>query len=411
MGGAPMSRESVDETLAGLGAAHDRIAAAMFTIDSHPGLGYLRGGGLSGLTQARWEALRPEVDRLWAHFAVLGDLLERARGIRNQRRLDDADWATLRLLCAEPVVGLDGAGMPTEAGTSPPASRIRLGELASQLERRCAAATAQLSDVDSAWTLVAGAYGPLTQEIDALVAQAKSVGLDELAEPLAGALAEAGRTDLTDPLSAASGGALTAGTRARLDGLTGRMSSLRDRVGALIGIRDGYPRRVAELSALVDQVAAAEQQLAPAYARAAQKIANPGLPPEPATVGVLRVRLADLDRLFKEARWAQLADDADALQRAASRARERADELRELADGLIARRDELRGRLEAYRAKAAGLGYAEHDQLTVAHSRARDLLYTAPCDLRAATRAVFAYQQALAALPRAGRARGDVDDD
>ena len=47
----------------------------------------------------------------------------------------------------------------------------------------------------------------------------------------------------------------------------------------------------------------------------------------------------------------------------------------------------------------------------VGPGRARDLLYTAPCDLRAATRAVFAYQQALAALPRAGRARGDADDD
>src|SRR5438552_9793770 len=107
-----MSREAVDETLAGLGAAHDRIAAAMFTIDSHPGLGFLRGGGLSGLTRDRWDVLRPEVDLLWAHFAVLGDLLERARGIRGQRRPDDADWATLRLLCAEPVVGLDAAGVP-----------------------------------------------------------------------------------------------------------------------------------------------------------------------------------------------------------------------------------------------------------------------------------------------------------
>jgi len=406
-----MSRESVDETLAGLGAAHDRIAAAMFTIDSHPGLGYLRGGGLAGLTRTRWEALGPEVDRLWALFATLGDLLERARGIRNQRRLDDADWATLRLLCGEPVVGLDVAGMPTEADTTPPGGRLRLGELAGQLERRSAAVTAELSDVDSAWTVVAGAYAPLTQEVDALVARARSVGLDELAEPLAEALAEAGRTDLTDPLSAASGGALSTVTRTRLDRLTGRAATLRDRVAALVGIRDAYPRRVAELAALVDQVATAEQAVRPAYARAAAKIADPGLPPEPGTVGVLRARLADLDRLFKEARWAQLADDADALQRAASRARERADELRGLADGLLARRDELRGRLEAYRAKAAGLGYAEHDGLTVAHSRARDLLYTAPCDLRAATRAVFAYQQALAALPRVGRARGDVDDD
>ena len=150
---APMSREAVDQTLAGLGAAHDRIAAAMFAIDSHPGLAYLRGGGVAGLTETRWATLRPEVDLLWAHFGVLGDLVERARGIRSQRRPDDADWDALRMICGEPVVGLDAAGMPTD---NAPAMRVRLWELAGQLERRCASVAGHLSDVDSAWSVVAG---------------------------------------------------------------------------------------------------------------------------------------------------------------------------------------------------------------------------------------------------------------
>src|SRR6266545_3950513 len=329
-----MRREAVDETLAGLGAAHDRIAAAMFAIDSHPGLAYLRGGGLGGLTKTRWATLGPEVDLLWAHFAVLGDLLERARSIRSQRRPDDDDWNALRLICSEPVVGLDKAGLPVE---SAPTTRVRLWDLAAQLERRCASVTGLLSDVDSAWSVVAGRYAPLTQEIDALVAQARSVGLSAQADPLATALTDAARTDLGDPLSAAPGGRLSTGTQERLDRLVARLGALRERVGALVGIRDAYPR--------------------------------------------------------------QIADDVAALERTATQARQRSDELREAADGLLARRDELRGRLDAYRAKAARLGYAEHDGLTALHTRARELLYTAPCDLRAATRAVFAYQQALAALP------------
>src|SRR6266704_2131373 len=220
-----MSREAVDETLAGLGAAHDRIAAAMFAIDSHPGLAFLRGGGLGGRTESRWAALRPEVDLLWAHFAVLGELLERARGIRGQ-----------------PVVGLDAAGIPTEGA---PATRVRLWDLAGQLERRCATVAGHLSDVDSAWSVVAGRYAPLTQEVDALVAQAASVGLADAGEPLSAALAEAARIDLGDPLSGAPGGRLSAATQARLDGLASRMGVLRERVGALVGIRDGYPRRMA----------------------------------------------------------------------------------------------------------------------------------------------------------------------
>lgn len=419
MGGAPMSKESVDEALAGLGAAHDRIAAAMFAIDSHAGLAFLRGGGLTGQTRARWDTLRAELDLLWAHFALLGDLLEKAREIRNRRRLEDADWATLRLLCNDPVVGLDSTGlpvglaspgMPVEAGSAPPVTRLRLWDLAGQLERRCGAVTAQLSDVDSAWSVLAGRYAPLTQEIDALVVQARGVGLDELAEPLAKALSDAAGTDLADPLGAAPGGQLSPAVQGRLDELVRRAGTVRERVGALVGVRDGYHRRAAELRVLLDQVASAEERLGVAYARATQKIADTGLPPRPASVAVLRVRLAELDGLFRDCRWSQLADGAAAVEQAATRARERADELREAADGLVDRRDELRGRLEAYRAKAAGLGYAEHDELTAVHSRAQELLYTAPCDLPAATRAVFAYQQALAALPRATPARNDVDD-
>src|SRR6266545_258791 len=300
-----MRREAVDETLAGLGAAHDRIAAAMFAIDSHPGLAYLRGGGLGGLTKTRWATLGPEVDLLWAHFAVLGDLLERARSIRSQRRPDDDDWNALRLICSEPVVGLDKAGLPVE---SAPTTRVRLWDLAAQLERRCASVTGLLSDVDSAWSVVAGRYAPLTQEIDALVAQARSVGLSAQADPLATALTDAARTDLGDPLSAA---------------LVGRLGALRERVGALVGIRDAYPRRIAELGALIEQVGAAEQRVAEAYARVTGKIADTGLPPAPHAAGVLQARLTRLDRTYHQARWAQLADDVAALQRTATQARQR----------------------------------------------------------------------------------------
>src|SRR5256714_13149691 len=83
--GGPMNRESVDEALAGLGAAHDRIAAAMFTIDSHPGLALLRSGGLGGATPTPWGGPGAEIDRPWAHFAVLGGPPGRGRAIRNPR--------------------------------------------------------------------------------------------------------------------------------------------------------------------------------------------------------------------------------------------------------------------------------------------------------------------------------------
>ncbi|MGH3881629.1 MAG: hypothetical protein ACRDSK_31790, partial [Actinophytocola sp.] len=63
--------------------------------------------------------------------------------------------------------------------------------------------------------------------------------------------------------------------------------------------------------------------------------------------------------------------------------------------GLLDRRAELRGRLEAYRVKAARLGYGEDLALEKLHLRAQELLFTAPCDLAAATRALNRYQQGL----------------
>src|SRR5262245_33716807 len=123
----------------------------MFAVDGHPGLVLLRDTKLSGDTEARARALRPEVDLLWAHFSLLGNLLTQAREIRAQRHPHDSEWARLEALLREPVVALDANGMPLD-GAGIPATRLRLGELAEQLERRCAGVTAHLSEVDTAWT-------------------------------------------------------------------------------------------------------------------------------------------------------------------------------------------------------------------------------------------------------------------
>ncbi|MCQ0007646.1 hypothetical protein [Actinomadura madurae] len=85
------------------------------------------------------------------------------------------------------------------------------------------------------------------------------------------------------------------------------------------------------------------------------------------------------------------------LERAADEALERARGDLRLSAGLLDRRGELRGRLEAYRAKAARLGLAEDERLTVLYGEAREVLWTAPCDLRRATTVLAEYQRAIRA--------------
>ncbi len=72
------------------------------------------------------------------------------------------------------------------------------------------------------------------------------------------------------------------------------------------------------------------------------------------------------------------------------------------ATELLDRRDELRGLLGAYQAKAARSGAAEDSELDARFDRAHDLLWTAPCDLSAAADAVTGYQQAVLALSERG---------
>ncbi len=125
-----MYKEQADQVLAGVGAAHDRIAGAMYGIDSHPGLSYLRSGAHTGATTAAWASLKPQVDALWAQFFLLGDRLERARALRAGHRPADPEWAELAALLTGAVTGLDVNGMPVPpAGppTTPPPGPSRYG--------------------------------------------------------------------------------------------------------------------------------------------------------------------------------------------------------------------------------------------------------------------------------------------
>jgi len=392
-----ISRDDADKVLTNLGAAHDRIAAAMYALDTHPGLNLLRRGNVSGRTDTVSRALRPEIDRLWARFGALNDVLEEARAMRARPRHGDADWAEMARLLREPVVPLDADGMPAEA-TAVPASRMSVDELTQQLERGCSQVLTQLSEMDAAWTAVASAFVPLSGSVDAVVTLAGQVGEPRTGERLRTALAEAERAGLEDPLATAPAGRLTDAAQRRLADLDRAAAQARRELDELVRLRDGYPQRRAALVTLVDEIATAEQAVAQTHARVAEKIADPGLGSVPGAATALRGRLGALDGKADRAEWRSLLSLMSTVEASAGTARERAHEMISVAEGLLARRTELRGRLEAYRAKAASRGLAEHDDLSTVYTRAHDLLFTAPCDLRASTRAVHAYQHALASV-------------
>ncbi len=140
-----------------------------------------------------------------------------------------------------------------------------------------------------------------------------------------------------------------------------------------------------------------------AWQLAAAKIAAGALPPEPAGLADLAARLAGLDSLLASGRWTRLASELDLLDRELATATAAFKEAERAVVAAMAKRDELRGLLGAYKAKAARLGGVEDPGLAERYDQARDLLWTAPCDLAAAEAAVTATSR-----PSWGYSRGDL---
>ena len=159
--------------------------------------------------------------------------------------------------------------------------------------------------------------------------------------------------------------------------------------------------RIAAAAGAVSVARGAWQDAMTARERAAVRIAAT-LPPVPELPG-LGDRVAALDGLRRAEHWTQLAAELDAIQQQAAAAAERSWAAERSAVALVDRRDELRGLLDACRARAARLGALEDTDLEARYAAARQLLWTRPCDLAASADAVTGYQQAVLAL--SGRRR------
>jgi hypothetical protein len=130
------------------------------------------------------------------------------------------------------------------------------------------------------------------------------------------------------------------------------------------------------------------------------KIADEFLPAVPAAYPGTSFQRAGLDALASSGQWQQLAAQIDRAERNLVAEIAAYRKAAEDAESALGRREELRGMLQAYKAKAGRLGGAEDFGLTERYDAARELLWTAPCDLGAAANAVAAYQQAILAIGR-----------
>ncbi len=394
MDGVVLSREEVDRTLARVQDDSDRIAESLVAMDAHPGHLLLRDAALTGLTARRWAEASTAMATLWDQYARYRDLVASAQEVRARRgRPGDEELAELTAILHGPVVELDPGAVPIERrGLTGPAQvieRITLADLLARMRQAFDTVTAVLAAAEAAWSAAVARLDPLDRRLHAVSVLAESVGVaaDEVAA-LRRDLEHAREQVLTDVLAPRAADTLA--------GIERRLGELETRLPALARLRDRFGARISALESVLSDIEASEATARQTHAAVLEKIAAPGLPvPTDAGSTALRARLRRLTGRHGTAGWDVLAREADELDRVAAHTLESARAALRAITGLLDRRAELRGRLEAYQVKAARLGHAEDAELTRLHDEAHRILFTAPCDLVAATRALNRYRQAV----------------
>jgi hypothetical protein len=419
-----MSAEGVEHALRTRREERDRISGDVLDLDAHTVFRLLDGSALHGETARRWADAERRAALLWALLDAYRGVLDRAERIAgSHRRLGAAELAELTGLLTGPAVRLAPEVRPVERRSllAAPGERFTLDGAVAAMDAAFREVTALIADVDAVWSAA-------LPRLDAAAAAASAArgllrGLDDRDPELDACEREIERLreELRgDPLGSGRGRAEA------LERAAATAGRLRERAERAAALRREYGAHREALELLVGRVAEAEEEARRTRDLVLVKIASPALPALPRRAPLLRERLAALDGPDGRpaglaagdtagpggdgpgdaaggdgpgdaagGRWLERAELLAGLGRDAEQAVRQAERATAALRELLARRDELRGRLEAFRAKAVRLGRAEDAALDRLHRHARDLLWTAPCDLRRATVAVAGYRRAI----------------
>jgi hypothetical protein len=380
----------LEAELAQRSAAEGRIATSLVELERHPGHALLSGSRLTGRTAQEWARASADLAGLWQDFDIYRRVLVAARdALARPGAIGDPE---LHRLLREPSIEVGRSVVERKlTGAVERVESITLAELAD----RMGAAFDRVHDLfvtshDLNESFLA-AIGPLAERLRAARQLAAELEDTRVAE-LTTRVEELTARCTTDPLSLADtpADAALAELGARVDTLTA------DLAGAAAA-RDAWDDRLARVGDAIAEVEVARSAAEQVRHRAEELVVTAPLDPPPDRVAALRGVLSALidGRLPSRRSWPARAQALTDLETAVGAAAAEVRAAHTLADGLIERRTELRGRFEAYRAKAGRLGLSERPDLLALDADVRRLLWTRPADLAAATRALVSYQQLL----------------
>jgi hypothetical protein len=359
---------SAADDAAALAARLSEVATRMYEVENSPDLIFVR--SLADTGEAGAAACLTAVAAAWERYATASAAVQELQQAVSGR---DRDAAT-RLL------GADVIALPDGSFTS---ISFAIDEL-----------TRVIDDVANAATGLAGptvaAVGALEQlsgaaaELDRRAKALGAPGEPELAA-LDHALEHATSTVRTDPPH-----------DNELAAIGRLLGEARRRVDLLERTRTHFPQDVAEAEALLGRLQAAGDDARASLARTREKISGVTVAnAAPTAVESLRDRLDDIREQAERGAWIVAFDGLTAWRADAQRELAAAEAHLDATERPLEERNELRGLLDAYHAKAAALGGSEDGDLSTLYRKAHDALFTAPCDLAAAGTFVREYVAAV----------------
>ncbi|MFJ9536251.1 hypothetical protein ACIRPX_03170 [Streptomyces sp. NPDC101225] len=430
--GPVMDRDEVDRALARLGAEHEAIETSLLALQDHAGRRLLEGAELTGVTRERWAAAEASITLLWTYFDAYTDALRSARDIRSRRRWSShEDLVELtELLRGEAVAVADStaatANAPTLHGGSGKLSRrFSLAALVDVMNELYATSLDMVVAADAVWSALPARIDLLAAELQRTRKLAHSVGVRPGEHPAGDDLERITRTltslreqVVSDPLAywlPAPGSSAPGGGRpdtAVYDREARALEDVRREIDAVLTVRQDAEQRLVRLR---DVLSRADRTLAEARTARGEVLAKIAATEVPVVSGPptqLQEQLSAAAEYRRHAQWHRLSPLLESLEEKAEDELLRARESLTAVTAPLAVRAELRGRLDAYKAKVARHGLAEDPFLIERYDAARRMLWSAPCDLRVAEQAVLRYQHAAAealSTPRVPGQSGPAD--
>ncbi len=384
-GNAKQARAVVE----GLRADVQELSAKLRELEANPAYRRLRNSRSSGSTLRAWDRASTLADELAAQLRAARVTLDEAEAVLPERgRATKQDLTRLTAI-------LNGQA---QEGT---ATRGVLAELnAMKASHEEVARTVE--DIEDCASTVRQQLAGLAETLRSLRVRASSLSFRDEAsiavlDGLERELVEITPAAHADPRGCvlATGDGSSAATSDRLRRLAAGVDNAHQHLSTLSRRQAEWQTALADLRTEFAEVEQLEQECRRAEATVRTRIAEAAVAEEPEATQRLRAALAELERRRTDEVWVVTRQAIQEIGQGLVAAREQIIQRRDAAQALLEQRDELRGRLSAYRAMAIRLNHAEDLDLAAEYEHTYHLLWSGPCDLAAAAEAVASYQRAV----------------